>query len=155
MGFVSGVALMTQSWESVPAQARGTVGLVDVCISGLRTGILDVTVIRAGGRLKSRWKIIDWMILDQRRRLNNSSFCGLWRSADNSRHDDQLCQHRKQKVELMIKPIKLLVQISNLNFKNFDPIVNRWLFLVVHFEITEKRFAFRWDVDSRRKKIRI
>ena len=51
---------------------------------------------------------------------------------------DQGRQHREKKVELVIKLIKLLVQIRNLIFKNFDPIENRRLFLVVHVNITEK-----------------
>ena len=44
----------------------------------------------------------------------------------------------------MIKLIELLVQIRYLIFKNFDPIENRRLFLVVHVNITEKCFAFQW-----------
>ena len=38
---------------------------------------------------------------------------------------DQGRQHREKKVELVIKLIKLLVQIRNVIFKNFDPIENR------------------------------
>ena len=54
----------------------------------------------------------------------------------------------------MIKLIYFLVQIRNLIFKNFDPIDNRRLVLVVHFKITEKCFAFQLDVVSWRKQIR-
>ena len=59
---------------------------------------------------------------------------------------DQGRQHREKKVELVIKLIELLVQIRNLIFKNFDPIENRRLFLVVHVNITETCFAFQWDI---------
>ena len=51
---------------------------------------------------------------------------------------DQERQHREKKAELVIKLIELVVQIRNLIFKNFDPIENRRLFLVVHVNITEK-----------------
>ena len=57
---------------------------------------------------------------------------------------DQGRQHREKKVELVIKLIELLVQIRNLIFKNFDPIENRRLFLLVHVNITEKCIAFQW-----------